>query len=65
VVASAGRAEDFTGDPIYDADRLLTRRAASLDFNLPFFKDQRVSKARPTRRLARARCSRPPDRPAG
>jgi len=59
------RAEDLTGDPIYDADRLLraptvydaahaagrrtaavdwpcTRRAASLDFNLPFFKDQRV-----------------------
>src|SRR5947208_781837 len=61
----SGRAEDLTGDPIYDADRLLrattvydiahaagrrtvavdwpcTRRAASLDFNLPFFKDQRV-----------------------
>src|SRR3989442_788569 len=61
----SGHAEDLTGDPIYDADRLLraptvydvahaagrrtaavdwpcTRRAASLDFNLPFFKDQRV-----------------------
>jgi predicted AlkP superfamily pyrophosphatase or phosphodiesterase len=61
----SGRAEDLTGDPIYDADRLLraptvydvahaagrrtaavdwpcTRRAAGLDFNLPFFKDQRV-----------------------
>jgi predicted AlkP superfamily pyrophosphatase or phosphodiesterase len=62
---ATGRAEDLTGDPIYDADRLLraptvydvahaagrrtaavdwpcTRRAAGLDFNLPFFKDQRV-----------------------
>src|SRR4030095_3585448 len=61
----SGRSEDLTGDPIYDADRLLraptvydvahaagrrtaavdwpcTRRAAGLDFNLPFFKDQRV-----------------------
>jgi predicted AlkP superfamily pyrophosphatase or phosphodiesterase len=59
------RAEDLTGDPIYDADALLTaptvydraaaaglrvaaidwpatRHAASLAFNLPFFKDQRV-----------------------
>jgi predicted AlkP superfamily pyrophosphatase or phosphodiesterase len=62
---TSGRTEDLTGDPIYDADRLLrtptvydaahaaglrtaavdwpcTRRAAGLDFNLPFFKDQRV-----------------------
>jgi predicted AlkP superfamily pyrophosphatase or phosphodiesterase len=62
---ASGRAEDLTGDPIYDADRLLraptvydaahaarlrtaavdwpcTRRASGLDFNLPFFKDQRV-----------------------
>jgi len=62
---ASGRAEDLTGDPIHDADRLLrapavydvahaagrrtaavdwpcTRRAAGLDFNLPFFKDQRV-----------------------
>ncbi len=61
----SGHAENLTGDPIYDADRLLraptvydvahaagrrtaavdwpcTRRAAGLDFNLPFFKDQRV-----------------------
>ena len=61
----SGLTEDLTGDPIYDADRLLrvptvydvahaagrrtaavdwpcTRRAAGLDFNLPFFKDQRV-----------------------
>jgi predicted AlkP superfamily pyrophosphatase or phosphodiesterase len=60
-----GRAEDLTGDPIYDAADLLraptlydrahaagritaavdwpaTRRSASLHFNLPFFKDQRV-----------------------
>src|SRR5438874_5594651 len=59
------RAEDLTGDPIYDADVLLraptvydraaaaglkiaavdwpaTRASASLAFNLPFFKDQRV-----------------------
>ena len=59
------RAEDLTGDPVYDADALLaaptvydraaaaglrvaaidwpaTRHAASLAFNLPFFKDQRV-----------------------
>lgn len=62
---TSGRAQHLTGDPIYDADRLLraptvydvahaagrrtaaidwpcTRRAAGLDFNLPFFKDQRV-----------------------
>lgn len=59
------RAEDLTGDPIYDAAELVrvptlydrahaagrvtaavdwpaTRRSASLHFNLPFFKDQRV-----------------------
>jgi predicted AlkP superfamily pyrophosphatase or phosphodiesterase len=59
------RAEDFTGDPVYDAADLVraptiydrahaaglrtaaidwpaTRRAASLDFNLPFFKNQQV-----------------------
>jgi predicted AlkP superfamily pyrophosphatase or phosphodiesterase len=59
------RAEDFTGDPVYDAADLVraptiydrahaaglrtaaidwpaTRRAASLDFNLPFFKNQAV-----------------------
>ena len=59
------RAEDLTGDPIYDAADLVraptiydrahaaglrtaaidwpaTRRAASLDFNLPFFKNQQV-----------------------
>jgi arylsulfatase A-like enzyme len=59
------RAEDLTGDPIYDAADLIrvptfydrahaaglrvaaidwpaSRRAASVDFNLPFFKDQRV-----------------------
>lgn len=59
------QAEDFTGDPIYDAADLIrvptfydrahaaglrtaavdwpaTRHAASLDFNLPFFKDQVV-----------------------
>jgi phosphonoacetate hydrolase len=59
------RAEDLTGDPIYDAADLIrvptfydhahaagmrvaavdwpaTRHAASLEFNLPFFKDQRV-----------------------
>ena len=63
-----GRAEDFTGDPIYDAADLIraptfydrahaaglrtaaidwpaTRHAASLDFNLPFFKDQAVFEA--------------------
>lgn len=59
------RAEDLTGDPVYDAADLVraptiydrahaaglrtaaidwpaTRRAASLDFNLPFFKNQHV-----------------------
>jgi predicted AlkP superfamily pyrophosphatase or phosphodiesterase len=62
------RAEDFTGDPVYDAADLVwaptiydrahaaglrtaaidwpaTRRAASLDFNLPFFKNQAVFEA--------------------
>ena len=62
---ATGRAEDFTGDAVYDAADLLraptfydrahthglrtaaidwpaTRRAASLDFNLPMFKNQRV-----------------------
>jgi predicted AlkP superfamily pyrophosphatase or phosphodiesterase len=62
------RAEDFTGDPVYDAADLVraptiydrahaaglrtaaidwpaTRRAASLDFNLPFFKNQQVFEA--------------------
>ena len=61
----SGRAEDFTGDPVYDAAELITaptiydrahaaglrtaaidwpatRHAASLDFNLPFFKNQQV-----------------------
>ena len=65
---ATGRAEDFTGDPIYDAADLIrtptfydrahaaglrtaaidwpaTRHAASLDFNLPFFKDQAVFEA--------------------
>jgi predicted AlkP superfamily pyrophosphatase or phosphodiesterase len=65
------RAEDLTGDPIYDADALLkaptvydraaaaglkvaavdwpaTRRSASLAFNLPFFKDQRVFETQTT-----------------
>jgi predicted AlkP superfamily pyrophosphatase or phosphodiesterase len=63
-----GRAEDFTGDPVYDAADLVwaptiydrahaaglrtaavdwpaTRRAASLDFNLPFFKSQAIFEA--------------------
>jgi predicted AlkP superfamily pyrophosphatase or phosphodiesterase len=62
---ATGRAEDLTGDPVYDAADLVraptiydrahaaglrtaaidwpaTRRAASLDFNLPFFKNQQV-----------------------
>jgi predicted AlkP superfamily pyrophosphatase or phosphodiesterase len=62
---ATGGAEDFTGDPVYDAADLVlaptiydrahaaglrtaaidwpaTRRAASLDFNLPFFKSQQV-----------------------
>jgi predicted AlkP superfamily pyrophosphatase or phosphodiesterase len=62
------RAEDFTGDPVYDAADLVwaptiydrahaaglrtaaidwpaTRRAASLDFNLPFFKSQTIFEA--------------------
>jgi arylsulfatase A-like enzyme len=62
---ATGRAEDLTGDPIYDAADLIrvptfydrahaaglrvaavdwpaTRHAASLAFNLPFFKDQAV-----------------------
>jgi predicted AlkP superfamily pyrophosphatase or phosphodiesterase len=65
---ATGRAEDLTGDPIYDAGDLVraptfydrahaagfrtaavdwpaTRHAASLDFNLPFFKDQAVFEA--------------------
>lgn len=65
--ATAG-AEDFTGDPVYDAADLVraptfydrahaagmrtaaidwpaTRHAASLDFNLPMFKNQRVFEA--------------------
>ena len=65
---ATGQAEDFTGDPIYDAADLVraptfydrahaagmrtaaidwpaTRRAASLDFNLPFFKSQRIFEA--------------------
>jgi len=65
---ATGRAEDLTGDPVYDAVDLVraptiydrahaaglrtaaidwpaTRRAASLDFNLPFFKSQRVFEA--------------------
>lgn len=65
---ATARAEDFTGDPVYDAADLVlaptiydrahaaglrtaaidwpaTRRAASLDFNLPFFKSQRVFEA--------------------
>jgi predicted AlkP superfamily pyrophosphatase or phosphodiesterase len=65
--ATAG-AEDFTGDPVYDAADLVqaptiydrahaaglrtaaidwpaTRRAASLDFNLPFFKNQEIFEA--------------------
>jgi len=62
---ATGRAEDFTGDPVYDAADLVkaptiydrahaaglrtaaidwpaTRHAASLDFNLPFFKNQQI-----------------------
>src|SRR5215470_17170572 len=62
---AAARAEDLTGDPVYDAADLVhaptiydrahaaglrtaaidwpaTRRAASVDFNLPFFKSQRI-----------------------
>jgi predicted AlkP superfamily pyrophosphatase or phosphodiesterase len=62
---ATAQAEDITGDPVYDAAKLLraptfydrahaaglrtaaidwpaTRHAASLDFNLPFFKNQRV-----------------------
>jgi predicted AlkP superfamily pyrophosphatase or phosphodiesterase len=62
---ATGRAEDFTGDPVYDAADLVraptfydrahtqglrtaaidwpaTRRATTLDFNLPMFKNQRV-----------------------
>jgi predicted AlkP superfamily pyrophosphatase or phosphodiesterase len=62
---ATGRAEDLTGDPIYDAADLIrvptfydrahaaglrvaavdwpaTRNATTLDFSLPFFKDQRV-----------------------
>jgi predicted AlkP superfamily pyrophosphatase or phosphodiesterase len=65
---ATGRAEDFTGDPIYDAADLIrvptfydrahaaglsvaaidwpaTRHAASIDFNLPFFKSQAVFEA--------------------
>jgi len=68
----SGRAEDLTGDPIYDADRLLraptvydvahaagrrtaavdwpcTRRAAGLDFNLPFSRISVSSRAPPIR----------------
>jgi predicted AlkP superfamily pyrophosphatase or phosphodiesterase len=62
---ATGVVEDLTGDPVYDADRLLrvptiydrahaagrrcaaidwpaTRHAASLGFNLPMFKNQRI-----------------------
>ena len=65
---ATARAEDLTGDPVYDAADLVhaptiydrahaagrrtaaidwpaTRRAASLDFNLPFFKNQRIFEA--------------------
>ena len=65
---ATGRAEDFTGDPIYDAADLIrvptfydrahaaglsvaaidwpaTRHAASIAFNLPFFKSQAVFEA--------------------
>ena len=65
---ATGRAEDFTGDPIYDAADLIrvptfydrahaaglsvaaidwpaTRHAASIGFNLPFFKSQAVFEA--------------------
>jgi len=65
---ATGRAEDLTGDPLYDATTLLraptlydrahgrglrtaavdwpcTRRAPTLDWNLPFFKDQAVFEA--------------------
>jgi predicted AlkP superfamily pyrophosphatase or phosphodiesterase len=68
------RAEDLTGDPIYDATALLTaptvydraaaaglrvaaidwpatRRAPSLAFNLPFFKDQRVFETQTARQV--------------
>jgi predicted AlkP superfamily pyrophosphatase or phosphodiesterase len=65
---ATARAEDLTGDPVYDAGDLVrtptiydrahaaglrtaaidwpaTRRAASLDFNLPFFKSQQIFEA--------------------
>jgi predicted AlkP superfamily pyrophosphatase or phosphodiesterase len=65
---ATSEAEDFTGDPVYDAADLLTaptfydrahaaglrtaaidwpatRHATSLDFNLPFFKSQRIFEA--------------------
>jgi len=65
---ATARAEDLTGDPVYDAADLVhaptiydrahaagrrtaaidwpaTRHAASLDFNLPFFKNQRIFEA--------------------
>jgi predicted AlkP superfamily pyrophosphatase or phosphodiesterase len=65
---ATAQAEDFTGDPVYDAADLVraptfydrahaaglrtaaidwpaTRHAASLDFNLPFFKSQRIFEA--------------------
>jgi predicted AlkP superfamily pyrophosphatase or phosphodiesterase len=68
------RAEDFTGDPVYDAADLVwaptvydrahaaglrtaaidwpaTRRAASLDFNLPFFKSQAIFEAHTASRV--------------
>ena len=86
---ATGRAEDLTGDPVYDAADLVraptiydrahaaglrtaaidwpaTRRAASLDFNLPFFKNQRIFEAHTApRRVDRAGRARLSDRAAG
>jgi predicted AlkP superfamily pyrophosphatase or phosphodiesterase len=73
---ATGAVEDLTGDPVYDAARILraptvydlahaagrrtaavdwpaTRHAASLDFNLPFFKSQAVFEAHTDRAVWR------------
>ena len=86
---ATGRAEDLTGDPVYDAADLVraptiydrahaaglrtaaidwpaTRRAASLDFNLPFFKNQRVFETHTAPAVwAELRRARLPDRAPG
>ena len=86
---ATARAEDLTGDPVYDAADLVraptiydrahaaglrtaaidwpaTRRAASLDFNLPFFKSQRIFEAHTAPAVwAELSAARLPDRAPG